>query len=127
MTTDDDYRRRVTHLEKLGPSQMLAELLAVIHGDGGQYAEQHGFAKAVADAEVKWCAPVEPPPFDDDWAPNPNDDHGTAGVVGGLVVNANGVAPCSHDWHRDKNHPRHWLCAKCGTARDGRLGDPYGR
>ena len=30
----------------------LGNLLAVIHGDGGQYLEEHGQAKACADAEA---------------------------------------------------------------------------
>ncbi len=29
----------------------LGELLARIHGDGGQYLDQHGYDKAVADAD----------------------------------------------------------------------------
>lgn len=37
----------------------LGNLLAVIHGDGGHYQDEHGTAKAVADAEAKvvqWLA-----------------------------------------------------------------------
>jgi hypothetical protein len=45
---------REKHLSKLSPEDMLEELLAVIHGDGGHYSDAHGLAKAVADAEKKW-------------------------------------------------------------------------
>lgn len=40
-------------------SEHLGNLLAVIHGDGGHYQDEHGTAKAVADAEAKvvqWLA-----------------------------------------------------------------------
>ena len=32
----------------------LGNLLAVIHGDGGHYEEEHGTQKAAKDAEAKW-------------------------------------------------------------------------
>jgi hypothetical protein len=34
----------------------LGNLLAVIHGDGGHYQQQHGTAKACEDATDKWYA-----------------------------------------------------------------------
>jgi hypothetical protein len=62
-----DYAQRLAHLGTLQPEGILRELLAVIHGDGGHYADEHGLAKAVADAEVKWygrgvapCGEVKP-------------------------------------------------------------------
>jgi hypothetical protein len=47
---------RASFLAKLEPEDMLEELLAVIHGDGGHYSDQHGLAKATADAEALWNA-----------------------------------------------------------------------
>ena len=55
-TLMDDYAQRLVHLNRLHPEDMLEELLAVIHGDGGHYTDEHGLAKSVADAEVKWYA-----------------------------------------------------------------------
>jgi Lar family restriction alleviation protein len=49
-----DYASRLAFLSTLTAKGQLLELLAVIHGDGGHYTNQHGRAKAVADAEVKW-------------------------------------------------------------------------
>ena len=40
--------RPKSELERMG------ELLAVIHGDGGHYAEEHGIEKATEDAIAKW-------------------------------------------------------------------------
>jgi hypothetical protein len=51
-----DHEARIAHLSKLEPEDMLEELLAVIHGDGGHYSDEHGLPRAVADAEVKWYA-----------------------------------------------------------------------
>lgn len=42
-------RRRTKELE-----QRLGNLLALIHGDGGQYIQQHGWSKAEADAVLVW-------------------------------------------------------------------------
>lgn len=39
----------------------LRELLAVIHRDGGHYAEEHGLEKACEDAAAKWYAEHPPP------------------------------------------------------------------
>lgn len=52
-------------------ARMLRDLLARIHGDGGQYLDKHSLAKAVQDADEmvsKWCAgqPAEPSPADSD-------------------------------------------------------------
>ncbi len=37
-------------LDVTSDSYRLGELLAIIHGDGGQYQEKHGTAQAVTDA-----------------------------------------------------------------------------
>jgi hypothetical protein len=51
-----DTEERLAFLSKLAPEDLLEELLATIHGDGGHYSDEHGLAKAVADAEEKWYA-----------------------------------------------------------------------
>lgn len=38
-------------------ASMLRNLLALIHGDGGHYLEEHGLEKALADAEIKVLEP----------------------------------------------------------------------
>jgi hypothetical protein len=53
---EEGREQRIAFLSKLSPEDMLEELLAVIHGDGGHYSDQHGLPKAVADAETKWYA-----------------------------------------------------------------------
>lgn len=35
-------------------AKLLGELLAVIHGDGGHYQNEHGTEKAVEDARSEW-------------------------------------------------------------------------
>lgn len=49
---DIDREQRLDHLKALDPKELLFELLAVIHGDGGHYALDHGLPRAVADAEL---------------------------------------------------------------------------
>jgi hypothetical protein len=43
--------RRLAHLAQLSPEDLLEELLAVIHRDGGHYADEVGLPKAVLEAE----------------------------------------------------------------------------
>lgn len=50
---DVDYLKRIAFLGSLEPEDMLHELLAVIHRDGGQHTDLVGFAVSVADAERK--------------------------------------------------------------------------
>lgn len=45
---------RLNFLESLKPYELLQELLASIHGDGGHYCAQYGPARAVLAAEDKW-------------------------------------------------------------------------
>lgn len=45
----EDSRRILTLLDS---ASLLGELLAVIHGDGGHYTEQHGLTKATEDARL---------------------------------------------------------------------------
>ena len=52
----DEYAQRISHLGKLTPEDMLEELLAVIHRDGGHYVTEHGVAKACVDGEARVLA-----------------------------------------------------------------------
>lgn len=52
LTLEEERAQRLAFLSKLSPEDLLEELLAIIHRDGGHYADEHGLAKAVADAEV---------------------------------------------------------------------------
>jgi hypothetical protein len=56
--TRQEYEQRVAHLGTLTPEGMLRELLAVLHGDGGQHVDGNGLARSVASAEVKHHAAV---------------------------------------------------------------------
>jgi hypothetical protein len=55
MKYTDDYDN---YVEKLSDAkdyeQLLGELLAVIHRDGGHYIEEHGLTKAFLDAKSKY-------------------------------------------------------------------------
>lgn len=57
--TDAEYAQRIAHLSKLTPEGMLQELLAVLHSDGGHYADEHGLPRAVAEAEMIFHALTE--------------------------------------------------------------------
>ncbi len=61
MTLMDDIQR-LRHLEKLEPEDMLCELLAVIHRDGGRHTDEFGLARSVLDAEKRLAITSEPFP-----------------------------------------------------------------
>lgn len=70
MLATDEHLARIAFLSSLSPEDMLEELLATIHGDGGHYSDEHGLAKATADAEARWhtcgVAAVRGPLTDDE-------------------------------------------------------------
>lgn len=89
-TDEHQMRERVLHLGKLSPEDMLEELLAVIHGDGGHYSDEHGLAKAVARAEVKWYA----------LAASPAIPQGNGGEPVAVIGAAYQVLWCRQDWSK---------------------------
>lgn len=50
---DDIDRIRLNHLKQLKPDEMLCELLAGIHGDGGHHTDRVGLEQSVFDAEIR--------------------------------------------------------------------------
>lgn len=53
-------RQRLEHLKELSPEELLRELLATLHGDGGHHTERVGLAQSVLDAENKLSKPDKP-------------------------------------------------------------------
>ena len=45
--------QRLTFLKKLKPDELLCELLATIHRDGGHHTDEVGLVQSVFDAEKK--------------------------------------------------------------------------
>lgn len=41
-------------IRRMEVERRLHDLLAIIHGDGGHYVQEHGEAKAVEDAKAAW-------------------------------------------------------------------------
>jgi hypothetical protein len=60
---NDELARRLAHMRTLEPEDMLEELLATIHGDGGHRSDDVGLAQAVVEAQDKfleaWGRPVK--------------------------------------------------------------------
>jgi hypothetical protein len=56
MQPTDDYQQRLSFLLTRTPEELLRELLATLHGDGGHYTDAHGLAKSVLDAEYLWLS-----------------------------------------------------------------------
>lgn len=50
---EDFDNQRLKFLKKMTPEKMLRELLATLHGDGGQHTDIVGLAQSVLDAEQR--------------------------------------------------------------------------
>ena len=65
--------QRLRHLQKLEPEDMLCELLALIHRDGGQHTDEVGLARSVFDAEKRLAITSVPfPKIDPELLPKEN-------------------------------------------------------